>query len=161
MCNDLSKVHGDGVAELSHRLRPDAGEHIVIGKRLEASAFADREVPNGTVRVRQHVLAAGYSVDACLEGLRGLVEGAARVARIGSGPGLKDVVGHLARCRIPRVRQSIQSIANGRPGEEFILLLEQTPLDLRLDPRRRIWAILPRDLVPVPIVARNPLVPKQ
>jgi hypothetical protein len=73
----------------ARRFRSAASIRSNCRKSLQAGAFADREVTDGTVGIAQHVLAAGNTVVAGLQGLGGFVEGTACMAGTGARAGIE------------------------------------------------------------------------
>src|SRR5881392_913973 len=82
------------VANLAHILRPTALEDEIVRERLEAARLTHRKIAHIPIRVANHILAARNSVVPSFQSLCRVVECAARVTRIYSRPGLKDVVGN-------------------------------------------------------------------
>src|SRR5690606_26287425 len=89
---------------------------VVVRECLEASALANGEVPDGAIYPAEHVLATGDAVVAGLERLRRKVDWRTRVAGVGPGTGLEDVVVHSTGALGLRLRQTLQSIADGPPA---------------------------------------------
>jgi len=58
LANGVRQVHGDGITKLPHRFAPCPMKKEIIREGLEARAFPDGEVPDGTIRAQEHVLAA-------------------------------------------------------------------------------------------------------
>ncbi len=71
--NNLGEFDGNGVPELTHRLRPRPMEAEIVWKRLQAGTLAFRKVSHRTVGAAKHVLATGHPVDTGFERLRWLI----------------------------------------------------------------------------------------
>src|SRR5207249_7906184 len=98
----FSKSNRYSVADLAHILSPTALEEVIVRKRLDAARLTHREIAHIPFWVAKHILASRNSMVPSFQRLCRVVESAARVARIYSRPGLKDVVGNRRLGRIGR-----------------------------------------------------------
>src|SRR5260370_21598418 len=81
--HNLRRANGSGVAHLPHGLRPRAAEDVIIRERLQSRRLAHREIADGAIRAREHVLSTRHAVIARLECLGRSVEPAAGVSLVG------------------------------------------------------------------------------
>src|SRR4051812_49079583 len=68
--DDFCETHWNRVADLPHAATPSARKTELVGKSLEACAFANGEVPDAAIPEIQYVFAAWYPMAARFERLR-------------------------------------------------------------------------------------------
>src|SRR5260370_21977675 len=78
----LRQANRNGVAQLPHGLRPRAAEDVIIRERLQSRRLAHREIADGAIRAREHVLSTRHAVIARLECLGRSVDPAAGVSLV-------------------------------------------------------------------------------